>query len=211
MIPHHGGSCKAGDDSRLTFSCISPILNTESKRFFRRFCYGGSPDCQPLGQRVEHQPRRREPVRDRHARPARRRRDGCVRTHGRAAHGRRHARAADALEHFRCAAAACGGLHRRHRRGRCARHRPGHAAHRDLRREYARAHRRGDELHIRCGRAAGRGRADADRDGLLPRHQRHAHDRAHRRAQPCRARQLHAPHHAAHGRADAAHGGLRRV
>lgn len=36
-------------------------------------------------------------------------------------------------------------------------------------------------------------------------------DRAHRRAQPCRARQLHAPHHAAHGRANAAHGGLRRV
>lgn len=33
----------------MTFSCISPILNTESKRFFRRFCYGRSPDCRPLG------------------------------------------------------------------------------------------------------------------------------------------------------------------
>lgn len=33
----------------------------------------------------------------------------------------------------------------------------------------------------------------ADRHGLLPRHQRHAHDRAHRRVQLRRARQLHAP------------------
>ena len=69
----------------------------------------------------------------------------------------------------------------------------------------------GGKLHVRRGRAAGHRRADTDRDGLLPRHQRHAHDRAHRRVQPCQARQLHAPRHAAHGRADAAHGGLRRV
>ena len=171
----------------------------------------GIPFRSPLGQCVEHQPHRREPVRGRCARPARRRRIGRVRAHGRAAHGRRHARAADALEHLRRAAAARRRLHRRPRRGRCARHRPRHAAHRDLRRADARAHRRWDKLHIRPSRTARCCRTDADRDGLLPRHQRHAHDRAHRWVQPRRARQLHAPAHAAHGRADAAHSGFRRV
>ena len=160
---------------------------------------------------MEHQPHRREPVRDRRPRPARRRRDGCIRAHGRAAHGRRHARAPDALERVRRAAAARGRLHRRHRRRRCARHQARHAAHRDLRRRAPRPHRRRDEPHLRCRRAAGHRRADADRHGLLPRHQRHAHDRAHRRAQLCRARQLHAPPPAASGHTDAAHGGDRRV
>ena len=60
-------------------------------------------------------------------------------------------------------------------------------------------------------RCVGRRRADADRHGLLPRHQRHAHDRAHRRVQLRRARQLHAPPPAASGHTDAAHGGDRRV
>lgn len=68
-----------------------------------------------------------------------------------------------------------------------------------------------DELHLRCRRAAGRRRADADRHGLLPRHQRHAHDRTHRRMQLRRARQLHAPPPAASGHTDAAHGRDRRI
>jgi hypothetical protein len=75
----------------------------------------------------------------------------------------------------------------------------------------------GGQTHVRIGAGesctsdAAALPVDAGRDGLLPRHQRHAHDWTHRRMQPCRARQLHAPHSAAHGRADAAHGGLRRV
>lgn len=98
-------------------------------------------------------------VRGRRPRPARRRRDGRVRAHSRAAHGRRHARAPDALERVRRAAAARGRLHRCHRRGRCARHRPGHAAHRDLRAASAASASPPDELHLRmpprCRIAAG--------------------------------------------------------
>ncbi|MFR0796511.1 MAG: hypothetical protein ACLSHG_09610 [Oscillospiraceae bacterium] len=80
------------------------------------------PNCRPLGQRVEHQPHRREPVRVRRARPARRGRDGCIRAHGRAAHGRGTHVRLTLSNIFGVLPLHVGGLYHRHRRRRCTRH-----------------------------------------------------------------------------------------